>query len=103
MDWLWTILTIAGLVALATGGIVLMQRGLDKPGARDSMGTLAGAITGIEGLVNPGAANARAEIEEQTRQRAPIPSAGDGLRGVKITLDDDGVPTKIVIPPPPPN
>jgi hypothetical protein len=101
MDWLWTLLLIIGFAVAAVVGIVLMQRGLNKPGARDGMGALGGALTGIEGLVNPGATNARAEIEEQTRERISIPSAGDGLKGVRITVDDDGVPTRVVISPPP--
>ncbi|WP_155848522.1 hypothetical protein [Arthrobacter sp. 35W] len=100
MEWLWTVLSIAGILAGGAVAVFLLQRSLDKPGGREGMGAMAGAITGMEALINPAAATAREEIEQQSRARAPIPSPGDGLKGIKISIDDDGVPTKVVIPRP---
>lgn len=97
MEWFWTILVMLGMVAAAITGIVLFQRFMSRPGAHEDMATMGGALSGLDEVFNPHAANARLEREEQSRQRAPIPSPGDLPRGVIFEMDDDGAPTKVVL------
>ncbi|AIY01432.1 hypothetical protein ART_1833 [Arthrobacter sp. PAMC 25486] len=97
MEWLWTVLLMLALVAAAITAIALFQRSMSKPGAHHDMATMGGALSGLDEVFNPHAAQARLEREEQSRQRAPIPSPGDLPQGVVFEMDDDGVPTKVVI------
>lgn len=86
-----------GMVVVAIVAITLFQRSMSQAGARGNMGAMGGAIDGLDAVFNPQAANAKLEREEQSRQRAPIPSPGDLPKGVRFEMDDDGVPTKVVI------
>lgn len=97
MEWLWTALIMVGMIVVAIVAITLFQRSMSKPGAHTNLGAMGGAIDGLDAVFNPQAANAKLEREEQSRQRAPIPSPGDLPKGVRFELDNDGVPTKVVI------
>ncbi|WP_425860449.1 hypothetical protein [Arthrobacter sp. TWP1-1] len=97
MEWLWTALIMVGMIVVAIVAITLFQRSMSKPGAHGNMGAMGGAIAGLDAVFNPQAADAKLEREEQSRQRAPIPSPGDLPKGVRFEMDDDGVPTKVVI------
>lgn len=97
MEWLWTVLIMLAMIVVAIVVITFFQRSMSKPGARENMGALGGAIAGLDSVFNPEAAKAKLEREEQSRQRAPIPSPGDLPKGVVFEMDDDGVPTRVVI------
>ncbi|WP_449373637.1 hypothetical protein [Arthrobacter psychrolactophilus] len=97
MEWFWTSLIMLGMIVVAIVAITLFQRSMSKPGAHGNMGAMGGAISGLESVFNPHAAQAKLEREEQSRMRAPIPSPGDLPKGVRFQMDDDGVPTKVII------
>jgi hypothetical protein len=97
MEWLWTVLIMLAMIVATIVGIALFQRSMANPGAREHMGAFGGAMAGLDEVFNPEAAKAKLEREEQSRQRAPIPSPGDLPKGVVFEMDDDGVPTKVII------
>lgn len=97
MEWFWTVLIMLGMVVVAIVAITLFQRSMSKPGARQQLGALGGALDGIDALINPQAAKAKLEREELSRMRAPIPSPGDLPKGIRFQMDDDGIPTKVII------
>lgn len=97
MEWFWTVLLMLAMVAATITAITLFQRRMSKPGAHEDMAAMGGALGGLDEAFNPHAAKARSEREEQSRQRAPIPSPGDLPKGVIFEMDDDGVPTKVII------
>lgn len=97
MEWFWTVLVMLGMVAATITAIVLFQRSMSRPGAHEDMAAMGGALSGLDEVFNPHAAKAKLEREEQSRQRAPIPSPGDLPQGVIFEMDDDGVPSKVII------
>lgn len=86
-----------GMVVVAIVAITWFQRSVSNPDTRRHMGALGGALDGFDAVLNPQAVKAKQEREEQSRMRAPIPSPGDLPRGIHVVMNDDGVPTKVII------
>lgn len=96
MDWLGNALLIVGFAGVIIGLLVLFQRHLSKPGGRKGTGAAAGMGL-LESLFAPSSYEARIELERQGQKQAPAPVPGDPMHGLHVTVNDDGIPYRVVI------
>lgn len=96
MDWLGNALLIVGFAGVVVGFLVMVQRHLSKPGGRKGTGASAGMGL-MESLFAPSSYEARIELERQGQKQAEAPVPGDPMHGVHVTVNDDGIPCRVVI------
>ncbi|ALV47095.1 hypothetical protein MB46_17995 [Arthrobacter alpinus] len=96
MDWFWNTVLIVGVAGVVVSSLVAFQRHLAKPGGRTGTGGAAG-IGLMESLFAPSSYEARIELERQGQMQAPAPVPGDPLRGLQVAVDEEGLPSRVVI------
>lgn len=96
MDWFGNTVLIVGFAGVVIGSLVVFQRHLSKPGGRTGTGGAAG-IGLMESLFAPSGYEARIELERQGQKQAPAPVPGDPWRSLQVAVNDEGLPSRVVI------
>ena len=78
---------VVGMVLATIVVIVTFQRGLDKPGGRESWGATGGDVFGpLTEIFNPAQHRSKESVKEQEAKREVAPAPGPGVDANRVTV-----------------